>query len=268
MGGNFESFEGPDDLAILENKELLPVGEGLIGSFTTVSTMEVYQGELYIAGLIPVSQGNIANHILRWDGTTFNTVGDTLYYIPGQLSTSGGVSYLKQNDGYLYIAGGFRYIGDNPIYKVARWDGSKWCGMFTQEFDQNLAFEQHVSAMGFFEDQMIIVHPYVYEDDTYDLFWIYEGGDQVSGCTEPVGVEEVAKPTIAVFPNPATNWVTIQSERVLESIVVADVLGKTVLTEQPRENRLKINLECFHPGLYFIRMDTGKGSRVARLVIQ
>lgn len=113
IGGNFESVIGPDDLAMLENGELHYVGEGLTGDFTGVTNLETYQDKLYIAGQIPISQGNIANHILRWDGQILSGFSDTLYHDPGQLSTYGSVGTLKKRSGDLFMSGDFRYIWRN-----------------------------------------------------------------------------------------------------------------------------------------------------------
>lgn len=268
VGGNFESVVGPDDLAILENGALLPVGSGLTGGYTSVSMMEVYQGELYIAGLIAVSQGNVANHILKWNGTNFSTVGDTLYYIPGQLSTYGGVVYMKQKNGYLYIAGSFRYIGGLPVYKVARWDGTQWCGMFTQEFQQDTEFEQYVSSLGFFENKLIIVHPYFYGDGTFDSFWIYDGGDEVSACTEPLYVEENNFNKISLYPNPTSGIIHIQSEVEINSVEIINALGKAIFSKETRGQNIEINLRDFPTGLYFVRVKTDSGTGVEKLILR
>jgi hypothetical protein len=83
-----------------------------------VFSAAVYHDELYVGGRFD-SIGNIqANHIARWDGTNWATVGQGIdsEHIYGMI--------VYDND--LYVGGAFDVAGNVAVNHLARWNGSAW----------------------------------------------------------------------------------------------------------------------------------------------
>ena len=98
---------------------------GLSGTPSRVNALEVYDDgngpALYAAGLFTRADGAHANHIARWDGSTWSSLGTGL---------SGQVAALKAYDDgngpALYAGGVFTLAGGAAAKRIARWDGSSW----------------------------------------------------------------------------------------------------------------------------------------------
>lgn len=76
------------------------------------------------------------------------------------------------------------------------------------------------------------------------------------------GIYEInSESYIAVFPNPAENHLTIQSEKLnMISIEITDVLGRNIYAEKPNQKTSIINLNSFASGIYFIKAQLQDGS--------
>lgn len=82
--------------------------------------------ELYAAGQFDSSSiGPVAN-IIRWDGTTWHTVGS------GLAGTCRALEVYDDGSGpALYATGYFQSAGGQPASRIARWDGTNWSALGT-----------------------------------------------------------------------------------------------------------------------------------------
>ena len=127
-----------------------PVGVGILGGFGAGGPMAVYQGDLYLGGLIHLNAGNPGFALMRWDGSAWQQVGEGL-----QDETGGTVQDIKVKDllvheDKLFVCGGFTYAGNEYAPRVATWDGSEWCSI-GGDFGEN-----EVTAMAFYNDTLYI----------------------------------------------------------------------------------------------------------------
>jgi len=97
-------------------------GAGSFGPGGYVSAIvERPNGDLVVAGSFDVADSVRADGVARWDGTSWQPMGDGL----------GGSAYhlVTMPNGDLIAAGGFAFSGGNYIGRVARWDGTAWQGI-------------------------------------------------------------------------------------------------------------------------------------------
>lgn len=86
----------------------------------------------------------------------------------------------------------------------------------------------------------------------------------------PTGIEEYlyGKPSafsLAVYPNPATEFVTVNAENEIQSINVFDILGKSVITvNDVLTNKTDVKVNQLNPGLYFVAVEDLAGNTVAK----
>ena len=83
-----------------------------------------------------------------------------------------------------------------------------------------------------------------------------------------LGIEEVTKTTIVVYPNPATTLVNIQSSSTIETIEIWNTLGQQINTIQISADKKQVDISTLAMGLYFIKVTTPKGAGVFRVVKQ
>lgn len=114
----------------LHDGEWIPLGsQGIHGSLSAGGQMAVYQGHLYVAGLIDVNSGNAGHAIMRWNGTAWSSVGTGVQDETGGYNLLIRVDDLEVHGGLLYASGGFNYAGNVAANRIATWNGSEWCSV-------------------------------------------------------------------------------------------------------------------------------------------
>ena len=78
----------------------------------------------------------------------------------------------------------------------------------------------------------------------------------------------VGSKSFILYPNPAQNYVTIQSDRVLSSIEIRNLAGQTVYSTGINEQHLNISLSGIPKGLYVVTVTSGNQVLNQKLVIR
>ena len=259
--GNFNPDGLPWDFAKLVDGNLEMVGQGVFGVLTGVSHLEVYQGDLYLSGLIPIQEGNIGSSILRWDGENYYDLGSVFYNEFGGL-TATGITDMKLHNGYLYCSGNFFFFDETPVHGIARWDGNQWCELYTQEFIQETDVITYVGGFGYFEDEILLLIPYFYdeEDFDFDILWSYDTNQEPNYCLDPLSVfDQNLFTEFQLYPNPSIGLVNLKSEKPIQRLTVFDALGKLVYQENTQyQTQVQIDLSHLPKGLYLVQVE-GEG---------
>jgi PKD repeat protein len=85
-----------------------------------------------------------------------------------------------------------------------------------------------------------------------------------------VGINNVGlSHSLEIYPNPASNMVTIKSEEAIQSIQLFDAAGKSIITNTFTKGSLLFNLNTTElaNGLYMIRINTQSGINEQKLII-
>ena len=61
--------------------------------------------------------------------------------------------------------------------------------------------------------------------------------------------------TTSIFPNPATDKITIQSSSVINKIVIINSIGQVMYKESHNSNLINIKTENYNPGIYIIQIE-------------
>ena len=62
--------------------------------------------------------------------------------------------------------------------------------------------------------------------------------------------------TISIFPNPATDKITIQSSSVINKIIIINCVGQVMYKKLHNSNLINIKTEDFNPGIYIIKIES------------
>ena len=269
VSGNFNPDGLPWDFAKIVEGELEQVGEGVFGAWTGIGSLEVFQGDLYLAGSIPIEEGNIGSHILRWDGENYHSLGPVFYDEFGGFSGT-GVNEMKKHEDYIYCSGNFFFFDETPVYGIARWDGNQWCEMFTQEFIQDTEFYQSVRGFGFYLDTLLLLKVYFYNEAELDFdgVWAYDSNQEPNYCLDPLSVfDQNSFTEFLLYPNPSTGILTLESEKPIQRLTIFDALGKLVYQENiQHQSQLQIDLSFLPKGLYLVKIE-GEGFVGSRKVV-
>jgi hypothetical protein len=85
---------------------------------------------------------------------------------------------------------------------------------------------------------------------------------------KPVGIDEFDRAEFSVFPNPANDAWNIKSEQNIDLIQVFDIQGQLVITLTPNSETASINAIGLTKGIYFVKLNSAKGTKSVRLIKQ
>jgi hypothetical protein len=71
---------------------------------------------------------------------------------------------------------------------------------------------------------------------------------------------------IDAYPNPAIEWIEMVfgENNLPVNLSILDLAGRELATQSTKENKVRIALESFAQGLYFIRVQTGNSVKTIR----
>ena len=78
--------------------------------------------------------------------------------------------------------------------------------------------------------------------------------------------EEIENSNVVVFPNPATDVITIEAAD-YQSVEMVDITGKVVFSSEI-ENSLNIDVKEFNSGVYFVKLNGANGSLTQKVVVK
>lgn len=240
-------------------------GGGIVGGGDQIDDMVVYDNELYVSGTFKKSSGNVGNYIQKWDGTSWTEVGGGVMGLSGG---NGQIHDMKTFGNDLYVVGVFSTAGGVPAQFVAKWDGTDWCGFGS-------TFNNILTALCFKNGELYVGGGF----DTVDTDnvnhvakWI---GASLDTCGHiNVGIDDISSNnSLWVYPNPASDQITIEFELAGEKRVVIEiknVLGQTIKTLSQRSvkgnTRVTIDLDEFSSGLYCAQLIYGDNISVKKFV--
>ena len=73
-----------------------------------------------------------------------------------------------------------------------------------------------------------------------------------------IGIDELFRININMFPNPATDKLTVTSLYELETYKIYDVLGKLVSQGAASGNVTDLDVSALQSGLYFVNVSSGE----------
>ena len=112
-----------------------------------------------------------------------------------------------------------------------------------------------------------------YGTHSYYVIAVFEGGESNPSNIVDVqlvisGIEEELSNTTAVYPNPASDLVNIQSEYEMKSVKIFNQSGQVLKVQQLNSKNQQINITDIPAGLYVFVINTEQGTISKRIFIQ
>jgi hypothetical protein len=108
------------------------------------------------------------------------------------------------------------------------------------------------------------------DNTTYYASQTIDGSESVERLPVTVqlvlGIGENELASVSYFPNPVKNSLTIKALATIDSISVINMLGQVLKTTTPNQAEVIENMSEFSAGTYFIRVSSGSGTEVFKIV--
>lgn len=225
------------------------VGDGILDAtgLGGVNEMVEYKGDLYIGGQFAQENHSKENHIARWNGQEWLSVGG------GVENDVRSIYSMHVYNGYLYVGGAFDTIGGIPANGIARWDGKEWCSC-------NSSFHGAVvMSITHFRDTLYVAGNFNFIDgDTIYKIAKFIGSDFADTCgSSTVGIKtlESEKKQIMGYPNPAEesiNFLLDDIENQEVEIRIYNLTGQLIHQQAGYiyANELSLDVSAMSKGMY------------------
>ena len=102
----------------------------------------------------------------------------------------------------------------------------------------------------------------------YSYSWSEWSPAVQTGHYTPQSLESPQDVDVTIVPNPATDAVTVSADATLLTLELRDLLGRTVLTQQPSANSTTVDVSTLPAGTYILRLHTPQGVATKKLVVK
>ena len=106
--------------------------------------------------------------------------------------------------------------------------------------------------------------------DAIRTFTVTESVSFVANFAANTGIDNVEVYTMTLYPNPASNTVTVSFEGIegQTMVEIVDISGRTVVSESTSESQTTLNIGKLAQGAYFVRVTGEKATAVSRLIVR
>jgi hypothetical protein len=94
--------------------------------------------------------------------------------------------------------------------------------------------------------------------------------DNVAFQGNVVGIDEASMQTIQVYPNPASNQISVEHQFPIDgnsSIMITNILGELLYSEPVTSSKQTIQVDHFENGIYFVTIKSKEGNITQKVII-
>jgi hypothetical protein len=215
-----------------------------------VLDLKIFQNELYAVGRFASTAQNPSNYIGRWDGTTWQFVQH-----PVMSGSFPAVYALQEFQNQMYISG--KFIDPPKIAKLNGSDYDSLCNSMTGSVTLFAVYNNQLYVGGIFTEinQVTLNNIARFQDNTGMLQY-----EQTSDDVE-------------IFPNPTITeedvFVRLNTKNFNRTKIVVYNSATSILfsSENYTTNLMKVKLENFKPGIYFISISIDNHPNIFKKLI-
>jgi len=86
--------------------------------------------------------------------------------------------------------------------------------------------------------------------------------------TAVAGVKDVTNTTFSMYPNPATDFVMLKSNNVIDAITIYDMTGRQLFTAKAGANLVNVAMATYPAGTYMVKANAGKAVKTMAVIKQ
>lgn len=84
--------------------------------------------------------------------------------------------------------------------------------------------------------------------------------------TSPTGINQLEN-IVSLYPNPASDYIVIETQQINEAFILSDLNGKVVLNTRLNKNKNNIDIRNQAPGYYFYQIGSGTTAKNGKIII-
>ncbi|GEQ85180.1 hypothetical protein ULMS_06880 [Patiriisocius marinistellae] len=109
-----------------------------------------------------------------------------------------------------------------------------------------------------------------FDDGVYTITVMFSGDiyETIFGVNTNLGNDDIETPTFSIVPNPSAQFITVESNVIVQEITIYDVHGKNILCKKPRDINFKLDLSALNDGLYLAQITTETGFKILKRIIK
>lgn len=146
----------------------------------------------------------------------------------------------------------FNYT-DVGNWQTITWDISAWSN----------PYKTYMSAVVFFFDFETNKPADTGADASLDVFDV---DDFVFGEFASLSTKNISLSDFTVYPNPATDFVNINSADTIDSYRIYDLTGRVVKRSSPYSNNFRIDVTSLNKGVYLVKLNSGDKTGSIKLI--
>ena len=81
-----------------------------------------------------------------------------------------------------------------------------------------------------------------------------------------VAINTIYSETVRTYPNPCSDYITIESDKIIQSLCILDVTGKQLVQKVVESNTFHLSLDMLNNGLYFVELQYVSGREVFKIL--
>jgi len=238
------------------------LGTGFLGMNGIGKSLAVYHDQLYIGGSIYGYEGNAANGVARWNGTSLEAVGQpTIYGVCGTINCPCDVYDMVVHDDKLFVSGRIGFANGSPVTGVAYWDDVSWCPV-------GGGLQMPVRAIGFFQDTLFASTAQL---DGVQINGVvkYVADTAFAPCWSTDVHETVVSTHLQLAPVPCSDRLNVTGiPDGTRELVVLDAFGRVVLQFPVIGSSCEIDVRAVLPGAYTLQVAGAYGTSAQRFIKQ
>ncbi|MES2566231.1 MAG: T9SS type A sorting domain-containing protein [Bacteroidota bacterium] len=217
-------------------------GTGVLGNFSGIADLEIYNNELYACGHFTKADGNPADNIMKWNGSQWQDIG-----FGNDLSAFVSIKKMLVHNNKLWVFGGFYKAANGFASMAASYDGTNWCGLKD-------TLDNIITTATIYNDTIFIGGGFwTANSDSLHFLGKLKDENLYNQCINAVSVKvNYFDSVTSIYPNPTTSIVNIlneQNEFQNSTIEIKNYLGQSIFTSVYSP---AIDFSLFSPGMYFL----------------
>ena len=170
-------------------------------------------------------------------------------YVQLEISNDNGNSWIPQCGKYTKIGiETHDYAFDEPLY-----DGNQ-----SQWINESILLSDYIG-------DEIFVRFKLYSDGGLRRDGFYFDNFKIRGISENLNFSETEQINSYIYPNPAENYLNIQSNTNINKLEIYNILGQKIL-EKSDENILELKTKILNPGIYIVKLYSDQGIESHRII--
>jgi hypothetical protein len=108
----------------------------------------------------------------------------------------------------------------------------------------------------------------LYKNSADNTILCESSSDTITVLWPSIGVNELTNSQIMIYPNPATDFVTVKSTLNITRLDVMNFAGQTVYTNSDVNAKTsRISVSSLASGVYFVKVSTSEGIRMVKITV-